>query len=101
MDRPPVTFRGLFAALRHCPHLEYPQVYINAVNVDIDPEAESFRYTYLAELDVCSARIRNIDAVTRIVYSMLPRIAHVGPDRIRLLGWKEVNELKSWRCGES
>ncbi|KAG2035834.1 hypothetical protein BDR03DRAFT_961689, partial [Suillus americanus] len=37
-----ITFRGLFAALRQCPHLYELSLLIDAVNIDIDPTTESF-----------------------------------------------------------
>ncbi|KAG1733809.1 hypothetical protein EDB19DRAFT_1191312 [Suillus lakei] len=49
---PAVTFRGLFAALRLCPHLHRLEIFMDAVNIDIDPEAESFQHAALQSLDM-------------------------------------------------
>jgi hypothetical protein len=52
-----ITFRGLFAALRLCPHLCTLWLSMDAVNIDIDLEAESFQHP---------------EVVARIIFSMLP-----------------------------
>lgn len=69
-----ITFRGLFAALRQCPHLYELSLLIDAVNIDIEPTTESFRHTSLQVLNVQSARVMDVEAVTRIIFSMLPCI---------------------------
>jgi len=38
------TFCRLFAGLRLCPHLHALRVFMDAVNVDIDPKAGSFHH---------------------------------------------------------
>ncbi|KAG1727430.1 hypothetical protein EDB19DRAFT_2042862 [Suillus lakei] len=67
-----ITFRGLLTALRQCPHLHKLALLVDAVNVDIDPTAESFRHTSLQEWDVQSAQVMDVEAVARIIFSMLP-----------------------------
>ncbi|KAG1887361.1 hypothetical protein F4604DRAFT_1721596 [Suillus subluteus] len=54
-----ITFRGLFAALRQCPHLHELSLVIDAVNIDIDPYNGS-------------AQVMDVEAVTHIIFSMLP-----------------------------
>ncbi|KAG1795216.1 hypothetical protein EV424DRAFT_1448443 [Suillus variegatus] len=56
-----VTFRGLFAALRLCPQLQELQVSVDTRNIDIEPELEAV----------------NVEAVARIIYSMLPAVSQV------------------------
>lgn len=67
-----VTFRGLFAALRRCPHLYILALPIDAVNIDVDPEVESFQHTSLRYLDVSDSDVADPEAVARIIFSMLP-----------------------------
>jgi hypothetical protein len=50
---------------------------MDAVNIDIVPTAESFQYTSLRVLDICTSRINNPQAVARIIFSMLPLIRSV------------------------
>ncbi|OJA11448.1 hypothetical protein AZE42_08842 [Rhizopogon vesiculosus] len=69
-----VTFRGLFAALRRCPHLHTLALPIDAVNIDVDPEVESFQHTSLRYLDVSDSDVTDPEAVARIIFSMLPYI---------------------------
>jgi len=52
-----VTFRGLFAALRLRPRLHALKVDIDAVNIDIDLEVESFQHTSLQILYVGSSHV--------------------------------------------
>ncbi|KAG0694970.1 hypothetical protein DFH29DRAFT_880347 [Suillus ampliporus] len=98
--RPPtVTFRGLFAALRQCPHLHTLQILIDAVNIDIDPKAESFQHTTLHTLDLAQSWEADAEAVARIIFSMLPCVDMVSrlPDLSHLShAWHDVNKhLKS------
>lgn len=75
-----ITFHGLFAALRQCPHLHELDLLIDAVNIDIDPTTESFRHTSLQEWSVQSTQVVDAEAVARIIFSMLPcvdRIYHL------------------------
>lgn len=92
-----ITFRGLFAALRQCPHLHRLSLVVDAVNIDIDPMTESFQHTSLQEWSVQSTQVLDAEVVARIIFSMLPCvdwIAHmsyrvnlpsVWPDVIRRL----------------
>ncbi|KAG1810470.1 uncharacterized protein HD556DRAFT_55854 [Suillus plorans] len=74
-----LTFRGLFAALRLCPQLQELQVSVDARNIDIEPEVESFQHTSLRILtvDSCELEVVNVEAVARIIYSMLPAVSQV------------------------
>ncbi|KAG1724868.1 hypothetical protein EDB19DRAFT_293754 [Suillus lakei] len=92
--RPPkVTLRGLFAALRLCPHLHTLLVGVDVMNIDIDPKAESFQHTSLKKLVVYSSPVADAEAVARIIFSMLPNIQ----PNIRFPDfWEDVNtHLKS------
>ncbi|KAG0694957.1 hypothetical protein DFH29DRAFT_295466 [Suillus ampliporus] len=78
--RPPTAiFHGLFAALRLCPHLHTLHVSVDAVNFDIDPEAESFQHTSLLNFDVCPSDVADAEVVARF---MLPRVNQVSYQRI-------------------
>ncbi|KAG1801118.1 uncharacterized protein BJ212DRAFT_1384807 [Suillus subaureus] len=95
----PVTFRGLFAALRHCPHLHWLQISTDTVNIDIDPDTESFQHTALQQLILRPSDLADGEAVARIIFSMLPCV-----DRVlysvypELYSWHEVNRhLESFR----
>ncbi|KAG1727398.1 hypothetical protein EDB19DRAFT_1643054 [Suillus lakei] len=82
-----VTHRGLFAALRRCPHLHTLFISLNAVNVDIDPSAESFQHTTLRQLGLKTlSRVTDAEAVARIIFSMLPCV-----DEVITPGWQKVN----------
>ncbi|KAG2052525.1 hypothetical protein BDR06DRAFT_1009386 [Suillus hirtellus] len=90
-----LTFRGLFAALRLCPQLQDLQVSVDARNIDIEPEVESFQHTSLKNLtmDSCELEAVNVEAVARIIYSMLPAVSQVmcsngGVPRL----WHNVNK---------
>ncbi|KAG2082842.1 uncharacterized protein F5147DRAFT_783158 [Suillus discolor] len=74
-----LTFRGLFAALRLCPQLQDLQVSIDARNIDIEPEVESFQHTSLNNLIIDSRELEtvNVEAVARIIYYMLPAVSQV------------------------
>ncbi|OJA13276.1 hypothetical protein AZE42_05020 [Rhizopogon vesiculosus] len=93
---PLVTFRGLFAALRLCPHLDTFAAEIDAVNIDVDPEAESFQHTSLRTLDLSYSDVEDPQAVARIIFSMLPCISEVL--HWDILEWDQVDsELESLR----
>lgn len=90
-----LTFRGLFAALRLCPQLQDLQVSVDARNINIEPEVESFQHTSLRNLtvDSCDLEAVNVAAVARIIYSMLPAVGQVmcsngGVPRL----WHNVNK---------
>ncbi|KAG1842120.1 hypothetical protein C8R48DRAFT_41887 [Suillus tomentosus] len=88
-----ITFRGLFAALRLCPHLQELQVSVDARNIDIEPEVESFQHTSLKHLIVDSCEPVNVEGVARIIYSMLPAVSQViySNDGVPRL-WHDVNK---------
>ncbi|KAG2151299.1 hypothetical protein DEU56DRAFT_544628 [Suillus clintonianus] len=94
---PAITFRGLFAALRLCPHLHKLGILMDAVNIDIDPKDESFQHTTLQTLDVTHSEIADAEAVARIIFSTLPCVHRIMQQhngdagmRFRKL-WDEVN----------
>lgn len=94
-----ITFCGLFAALRQSPHLHTLHVSMDAVNIDADPQAESFQHTSLQTLDVRSSHIADRETVAQIIFSMLPSVESViygySGRHIRY-AWQEVNKrLKS------
>ncbi|OAX37563.1 hypothetical protein K503DRAFT_801147 [Rhizopogon vinicolor AM-OR11-026] len=74
---PLVTFRGLFAALRLCPHLDRFIAEIDAVNIDVDPDAESFQHTSLQTLNLGFSRVGDPEAIAGIISSMFPCISQV------------------------
>ncbi|KAG1760983.1 hypothetical protein EDD22DRAFT_45755 [Suillus occidentalis] len=76
---PTVTFRGLFAALHRCPRLHTLDIPLDAVNLDIDPTAESFQHTSLRHLNLASSGISDAEAVARIVFAVLPSVDRVYP----------------------
>ncbi|OJA13880.1 hypothetical protein AZE42_05404 [Rhizopogon vesiculosus] len=79
--QPTVTFHGLFAALRLCPHLHTLCVYMDAARIDINPEADSFQHPSLHTLDLGASLIVDAAAVARIIFSMLPHVGEVVYDR--------------------
>ncbi|KAG1875941.1 hypothetical protein C8R48DRAFT_759391 [Suillus tomentosus] len=92
---PAVTFRGLFAALRLCPHLQKLRIPIDTEHIDIDPTTESFQHTSLQSLDLDSPDVVDVEAVARTIFSMLPCIHQVN----QVLGgrhcwknWQKVNK---------
>jgi hypothetical protein len=93
---PAITFRGLFAALRLCPHLHTLRVPMNVGYIDVDPTTESFQHVSLRELHFGSSYIEDAEAVALIISSMLPRVSKVTGTRYLPL-WLDVNEhLKSF-----
>lgn len=71
---PKVTFRGLFAALRRCPQLRTLNIELDVVNIDIDPKADSFQHTSLITLGVYDSPAADTEAITRIIFAMLPNV---------------------------
>ncbi|KAG1767072.1 hypothetical protein EDD22DRAFT_876339 [Suillus occidentalis] len=62
-------------SLRFCPHLHTLQVMIDtSMGIDIGPAAESFQHTTLRKLRVgaSSAAATEVEAVARIIFSVLP-----------------------------
>jgi len=69
----------------------------DAVNIDIDPEVESFQHTSLQTLDVCSSHVGDPVVISRIIFMMLPCIRRVIRDGNRP-EWDEINrQLDSLR----
>ncbi|KAG0696277.1 hypothetical protein DFH29DRAFT_1082984 [Suillus ampliporus] len=95
---PTVTFRGLFAALRQCPHFRFLALPIDAVNIDIDPKSESFQHHSLQFLEVGLSDVADAQAVACIIHSMLPCVNSgqvrypMGPG-YETSPWYEVNRL--------
>jgi hypothetical protein len=89
-----MPFHGLFAAL-----LLDLQVYLDVVNIDIDPNVELFQHLSLQVLDACSSHMENPEAVACIIFSMLPRVRKVTRHwSTNTFGWDEVNSrLESLR----
>jgi len=88
-----VTFRGLFAALRMCPHLNTLQISMDARKIDIDVEAEPFQHASLQNFIVCDSYIQDPYTVARIIFSMFPSINVIyhysnNPDP-----WNTVNDF--------
>ncbi|KAG1871576.1 hypothetical protein F4604DRAFT_802946 [Suillus subluteus] len=94
--RPPkVTFLGLFESLRQCPHVHTLHLDVDVINIDIDPEAESFKHTSLKRMGICTSPAADAEAVARIIFAMLPDV-HLGDS------WGDVNtHLKSLRASSS
>jgi hypothetical protein len=88
-----ITFRGLFAGLRLCPHLHTLRVAMDAANIDVDPEAELFQHPTLHTLDLGLSRVRDAEVVASIIFSALPltsQVEHRKYHDTRLV-WKEAN----------
>ncbi|OJA18561.1 hypothetical protein AZE42_11539 [Rhizopogon vesiculosus] len=82
---PIVTFRGLFAALRKCPHLHTLLLPIDAANIiDVHSEAELFQHPSLRTWDVSDSYVEDPGSVARIIFSMLPSIGHIDYDAYTL-----------------
>jgi hypothetical protein len=75
--QPTVTFRGLFTALRKCPHLHNLRIFMDTVDIDIDPKAESFQHPSLRTLHLGLSPVRVAEAVAVIISSMLPHVGEV------------------------
>ncbi|KAG1750767.1 hypothetical protein EDB19DRAFT_1350237 [Suillus lakei] len=91
LRQPTVTFRGLFDALRLCPDLDSLQLHIDAINIDIDPETESFQHTSLHSINVGFSNVEDIEAAAHIISSMLPCVEKVKHGDVE--EWDKVNEL--------
>ncbi|OAX32034.1 hypothetical protein K503DRAFT_777069 [Rhizopogon vinicolor AM-OR11-026] len=91
---PTVTFRGLFTALRKCPHLHTLLLPMDAANIDVDSdsEAESFQHTSLRTWNVGDSYIEDPGSIARIIFSMLPSIGRIDYDAYALHPWHEVNK---------
>ncbi|KAG1884681.1 hypothetical protein F4604DRAFT_184234 [Suillus subluteus] len=91
--RPSITFRGLFTALRQCPQLESLRVLIDAVNIDIDPNAEPIPHTSLRTLDLetFESPIGNAEVLARIIFAWLPCVDQVNKVADDWEPWDEVN----------
>jgi hypothetical protein len=78
---PTVTFRGVIAALHQCLRLHTLDIPLCAVNLDINPTAESFQHTSLRHLNLTSSdyNISDAEAVARTVFSVLPSVDRVCP----------------------
>lgn len=93
----PVTFRGLFTALRLCPQLLELRISIDTANIDIDPNTEPIQYNSLRilELDPSEFVIANPEALARIILAWLPCVDRVSASAFAR-NWDKVNmHLKS------
>ncbi|KAG2126808.1 hypothetical protein DEU56DRAFT_915925 [Suillus clintonianus] len=94
---PSVTFRGLFTALRRCPHLHFLRIAVDIVNIDIDPNAELTPHTSLEVLKLDTepeSPIPNAEALARLVFTWLPcvdQVGAMGDYREHWEHWDEVN----------
>lgn len=89
-----ITFCGLSTALRQSPHLHTLHILMDALNIDIDPQAESFQHTSLQTLDVRTSHIADREAVAYILFTMLPSVEsviHGSSGRHIRYAWQEVN----------
>ncbi|KAG1892904.1 uncharacterized protein F5891DRAFT_1068422 [Suillus fuscotomentosus] len=68
-----------FSNYHYISRLQELQVLVDARNIDIAPEVESFQHTSLRNLavDSCELEAVNVEAVARIIYSMLPAVSQV------------------------
>ncbi|KAG2335908.1 hypothetical protein BDR05DRAFT_1006349 [Suillus weaverae] len=82
-----ITFRGLFTALRQCPHLHTLQFLIDAANTDIDLDAKPLHSLQILDLTITS-HIADAKAVAHILFSMLPCVDRVSNS---MQVWHEVN----------
>lgn len=96
---PAVTFRGLFAALPLCPHLHTLRILMDAVNIDINPSAETFQHTTLQKLDLTQSDVADAEVVARIIFFVLPRVDRILTRRdhwnasiVFQREWDEVNK---------
>ncbi|KAG2036057.1 hypothetical protein BDR03DRAFT_921945 [Suillus americanus] len=96
---PAITFRGLFAALPLCPHLHTLRILMDAVNIDIDPAAETFQHTTLQKLDLTQSDVADAEIVARIIFFVLPcvdriltRRDHWNASMVFQKEWDEVNK---------
>ncbi|KAG2348249.1 hypothetical protein BDR05DRAFT_956801 [Suillus weaverae] len=93
---PSVTFRGLFAAFRLCPHLHTLKVPVDIVNIDIDPNAAPIQHISLRtlDLDTAGSPIRNAEALACIIFTWLPCVHEVSPPEDYwedIWDWNEVD----------
>jgi hypothetical protein len=85
-----ITFRGLFTALRLCPHLHTLRVLIDPADTDIGPN--KIQHTSLKTVDFdTSSTIVNIADVSRIIFNALPCVDQVNRFTRRTKEWDEVN----------
>jgi len=95
--QPAVTFRGLFAALRLCPQLDTLQLPIDTVNIDINPEAESFQHPSLLTLCICCSHVAHAEVVARIIFFMLPSVVGIAYPG----GHVQESQLSAYRATSS
>ncbi|KIK36746.1 hypothetical protein CY34DRAFT_16174 [Suillus luteus UH-Slu-Lm8-n1] len=93
-----ITFRGLFAAFRQCPHLHTLQLLIDSVNIDMDLNAAPLHSLRVLDLTATS-HIADAKAVACIIFSMLPCVEAVSKS---MQVWHEVNaHLTSFKASAS
>jgi hypothetical protein len=90
-----VTFRGLHAAFRQCPHLRTLKLPVDAGRMDIPRDAEPLYSLEILDL-TASSHVVDAKAVAHIIFSIFPVVHQVsGSNQM----WREVNEyLESFRA---
>lgn len=75
----PVSFRGLFEALRQCPQLHTLRIPVETADIDIDPDAEPIPITSVQtlELGTSDLKIENPETLARIIFAWLPGVSQV------------------------
>ncbi|KAG2066513.1 hypothetical protein BDR04DRAFT_65656 [Suillus decipiens] len=90
-DHSPVTFQGVFAALRLCPQLHKLRIAIDNTTIDLDPDFEPMQNPSLRMLDLrisVMPKIANAEALACTIFSCFPHLKRVG----FISGhWNEVN----------
>jgi hypothetical protein len=66
---------------------------MGAVNIDVDPEAESFQRTSQQNLRLGSSIAAHSEAVVRIIIAMLPSIVEVTRDWMNRFALDKVNGI--------
>jgi hypothetical protein len=91
---PIVTFGGLFAGVRLYPNLHTLCLDMDAINIDIDPETESFQHASLRRLNIGTSVAENAGVLAHIILAMLPCIEDI-EHHSRRSGpvWEEVSRI--------
>ncbi|KAG1884682.1 hypothetical protein F4604DRAFT_184360 [Suillus subluteus] len=90
---PFVTFRGLFTAIRQRPQLESLRLYIDTLNIDIDPDAEPIQHSLQTlHMETPGAYLVNAEVLARIIFKWLPCVDQVNKVVCGWGAWNEVNK---------
>jgi hypothetical protein len=72
---------------------------MDAVNIDINPSAETFQHTTLQKLDLTQSDVADAEVVARIIFFVLPRVDRILTRRdhwnasiVFQREWDEVNK---------